>query len=209
MFSNTIRTKKVIRSTTAGKGLVKPKPGQLKITSTDVASSKLIAALEAEERRLRDNEFRYAERIKSLTTQLELERGSSKKAQDLVQQLGQVRKKYDDICNKFNSLDAEKSNLHFKYQDLVKYKTEAEGKIAKLTETTALLSQDAELLQKERERNNILSGELERVNTRADELHNTLTRTQTVMTQIEQDKSKFAARLLKEREQWNIKITEV
>jgi hypothetical protein len=47
-------------------------------------NGKLIAALESEEKRLKDNELRYAEKIKSLTVQLDSE---VRKSQNLSEKL--------------------------------------------------------------------------------------------------------------------------
>ncbi|KAJ3339565.1 hypothetical protein HDU91_000991 [Kappamyces sp. JEL0680] len=60
-------------------------------SAKDLANDKLISALEAEERRLRDNEFRYAEKIKSLTSQLDTEKTNGKKALELLKQVEALR----------------------------------------------------------------------------------------------------------------------
>eukprot|EP00842_Homolaphlyctis_polyrhiza_P002132 jgi/Hompol1/291/HPOL_005273-RA len=70
---------------------------------TIAANAKLIAALEQEERRLRDNEHRYAEKIRTLSEELRVEREAAKLVGPLKEQLKTLTKESHTIAEELKT----------------------------------------------------------------------------------------------------------
>ena len=200
--------KKTIRAPGMDKVGVKPSTKRA-TTAVDAANAKLISALEAEERRLRDNEFRYAERIKSLSAQLEIERGGFVKAQELARQLEQTTRKLSSVSADFKSSEASKQELSGKIQEMAKERMIMEQKVSSMETKTKTMDEQLATLQNTLPELAKTKKDLGETLSTLKQLEILLAEAQETVSTFEADKNKLAMRLVKEREQGKIKIAEV
>ena len=187
---------------------VKPKNAD----SALLVNSKLIAALEQEERRLRENEHLYAEKIRSLTEELALQKDASKKLEQLNAQMKQLKLMHE-------KRDAETLELQqkFKQAELVQVQLKAENSMlrSKYSETEALVDQKKKELNQSVELNQKLQSDLEQC---SDELKLYLLQKndaqkscdalEAKLKQFEAEQHRLNTKFIKDREQSKIKMAE-
>lgn len=201
--------KKTIRAPELNRGIAKPPVTKRATTAVDAANAKLISALEAEERRLRDNEFRYAERIKSLSAQLEIERGGAVRAQELARQLEQTTRKLSSVSADLRSSESSNQILNSKIQEMAKKEMMLEQQVSNSVTKTNTLEEQSIILQNTQQQLSKTKIDLDNALSTLKQLEKLLSETQGTVASFEADKNKLAIRIVKEREQAKIKIAEV
>lgn len=102
-------------------------------STTDAANAKLISALEAEEKRLRDNEFRYAEKIKALSTLLDNERKSAERISERLRISEDSNAKWAIEREQVKLNESSRVLLQAEFQTLTKSKNELDDRNTKLS----------------------------------------------------------------------------
>jgi hypothetical protein len=199
--------KKTIKAPVSKAGPVKQT--KKNVGSIDAANAKLISALESEERRLRDNELRYAERVKSLSSQLEIERGGFIRAQELARQMEQNTRKLVSLSEKLKNAESANLNLTSQVLELNKDKNELEQKLAISVASVKELGEKAQISSGTQKELFTAKSELDNVIISKKQLEKSLSESKNLNLALEMDKNKLAARLIKEREQAKIKLAEV
>ena len=194
------------------KKLSKSKNG-IKLDKSVDPNTKVLAFLEAEERRLRGNELRYSEKIRSLSLQLEAERGNGKKLADISRHFLETKHKLEMLNTKFEAseakndafqkdLDAARRERN-EVQELLKA---SESKALKLENEAAITSPEMERLNRENAHIRIeLESSLKKILSLEEEVNQCVA----AIKVYDREKGKIGIRLIKEREQSKIKIAEL
>jgi leucine-rich repeat and coiled-coil domain-containing protein 1 len=177
------------------------------------ANTKVLSFLEAEERRLRGNELRYAERIKFLSSELEVEKGNGKRLADVSRHFLESKHKLEMLSAKFEVSEASKDALQNdldaikrERDDLIQRNRTLETKTDALENEANTIKPSLDCLKRE---NLDIKMELESTVKRCKALETELEECISAIKVYDHEKGKMGIRLIKEREQWKIKLAEI
>ncbi|KAJ1345078.1 hypothetical protein BSLG_000593 [Batrachochytrium salamandrivorans] len=152
------------------------KTGNKVLDISSSVNSKLIATLEQEEKRLRNNELQYAERIRSLTEELRLEREISKHVGPLTEQLKAMRthveKQSESHTKQDNELKQVQLRLEKQFLELQIVQKRLVESEAKLAQKTSDIVDTSRIQQSYQAELDLLSEELEASQKRAHDAEN-------------------------------------
>ncbi|KAJ3262048.1 Leucine-rich repeat-containing protein 23 [Boothiomyces macroporosus] len=181
--------------------------------SNSVANLKLIAVLEAEQRRLKENEQRYAEKIKELNSELNSLKSSTTEFNTIKTEYTDLKAKYEAVKSSLSeyrkiSLEKQKEledsiaqskNLTLQNEDYQCHVDKLDAKIKELSNNCSLFQKQIAELQNEfsktEKSNKILEAEKEKLYTHC--------------KTVENENSKLSVRLIKERESFKVKCAEL
>ncbi len=178
-------------------------------SATDAANKKLISALGAEERRLRDNEFRYAEKIKLLSTQLETEKANGKRVLELLKQLESTKGAYEKVKKDLETTASIKSQQDAKLMEFNIKLSEATHEITNLRDILKRLEKDSTDLNHMSEESKKMKEELELNRRLLIQLEKDFQISKELYQEAEAEKTRLGVRIIKEREQSKIKFAEI
>ncbi|KAH6574080.1 hypothetical protein BASA62_002629 [Batrachochytrium salamandrivorans] len=188
------------------------KTGNKVLDISSSVNSKLIATLEQEEKRLRNNELQYAERIRSLTEELRLEREISKHVGPLTEQLKAMRthveKQSESHTKQDNELKQVQLRLEKQFLELQIVQKRLVESEAKLAQKTSDIVDTSRIQQSYQAELDLLSEELEASQKRAHDAEIKIVALQNHLQENETDRHKVVSKLIKDREQYKIKIAE-
>ncbi|KAH9275367.1 hypothetical protein BASA83_002140 [Batrachochytrium salamandrivorans] len=188
------------------------KTGNKVLDISSSVNSKLIATLEQEEKRLRNNELQYAERIRSLTEELRLEREISKHVGPLTEQLKAMRthveKQSESHTKQDNELKQVQLRLEKQFLELQIVQKRLVESEAKLAQKTSDIVDTGRIQQSYQAELDLLSEELEASQKRAHDAEIKIVALQNHLQENETDRHKVVSKLIKDREQYKIKIAE-
>ncbi|KAI9011369.1 hypothetical protein BC832DRAFT_340825 [Gaertneriomyces semiglobifer] len=176
---------------------------------TLAANAKLITALEAEERRLRENEKQYASQIKALTDEVAREKAERTRIahqnEQLQLQLNDKQKLEEEVCNlrKENSVLTEKveaadgltQELVSVKKDLAQMQSQYEQAVGERKDLQQRLTENDHVLRQAAQHE--------------EQVVKALTNVEQRLEHAEDDKARLSVRFMKEREQLKIKLAEV
>jgi chromosome segregation ATPase len=174
----------------------------VKKPSNDTSTSKLIAALEAEEKRLKNNELKYAERIKALTTELQAEKAKAVEYQNLKVLYAELKQKDDNISPEYSKLIDQHEKLRNEFVAARQTLQDYEHQIPRLKNTIAELENSSKFLK----------NDLEKANKDCDGLRVALEQKTTELQKKTADLDQFSAitglKLLQAKENAKLKLLE-
>jgi chromosome segregation ATPase len=177
------------------------------------ANARLINALETEERRLRDNESKHIERIKTLTSELAVREDSHWKYVQVTKQFSEMKMNYTNTVTELKSLradfDANKIQLKTTRDENVKL----EGKCAEMTKQQNELSSQFEQIVQVKQKSDVeleqRAKDLQAANEQLSKLQESYTTLQATIANSETDVARQSLKFIKEREQLKTKHADV
>lgn len=177
------------------------------------ANAKLISALEKEEKRLRDNESRYVEKIKILQTELSIREDSHQKYLKASKQISELEHNYKNAVNKNDSLIQDTNKLRESLKESEKLKLQAEIKAKDLDKKIAEISINYDSLSN---KHNNTQSEILMTNQKLESVNEALINEkeqakalESKIKQLEMENARLSLKFVLEREQFKSKIADV
>jgi chromosome segregation ATPase len=176
-------------------------------------NEKLISDLETEEKRLKNNESKFKEKIQTLVTELSIKEDMHLKYTQLSKTYSDLQHSYNTILNELKKGKEDSVTLHNKLRESHRAKEEAELKIKELFIQAGSLSVELKSISKEKEgygvELTVISKQLQDVTGKLSEFQEKYTQLDSNKKQMDIDHAKQSLKHMMEREKYKNKFNEM